>query len=137
MLLDSELLFSDDQAFTATAASTNELDLTAADMGQGNPLTVFVKVTEAFAGLTSVTFALQASATSGSGHATVITTGAVALADLTLGAEIPIGTIPYKCAQYVRMNYTVAGTGTAGKITSGIKLGTPADDALTVVPAGT
>lgn len=136
MLLDAALLYSDDQAVTTTAASTNSIDLDVINRGQGNPLSNFVNVTEAFAGGTSITFAIQDSADDAT-FATIATTGAIALADLVEGAVIDnLPTIPPTSKRYVRMNYTVAGTMTAGKISSGIKLGTQKDDDLAVVPAG-
>ena len=136
MLLDAALDFSDEQAVTATAASTNSIDLDVVNRGQGNPLSVFVGVGTTFAGGTSITFALQDSADDAS-FSTIASTGAIALADLTEGTVIDnIPTIPPTSKRYVRLNYTVSGTMTAGTINAGIKLGAQQDDALAVVPAG-
>jgi hypothetical protein len=47
MYLDKELLFSDQQAVTADANSTNVIDLeTVRDIGRGEPLKLFVQVDE-------------------------------------------------------------------------------------------
>lgn len=49
MILDSQLLFSDAQAITAAAASTNSVDLGAVrDIGTGEQLYVFVQIDVAF-----------------------------------------------------------------------------------------
>jgi hypothetical protein len=63
-ILDRQILFSNEQAITATAASTDVVDLGAnRDIGAGEPLYVLVQVMQAFDNLTSLTIALQTSAT--------------------------------------------------------------------------
>jgi hypothetical protein len=139
MLLDKEALFSDDQAITASAASTNYMDLGATgtpanapaavvrDLGGGQNVTMLVQVTEDFATLTSLTVDVEVDDnTSFSSAKTVATTGAVAVANLTAGkilsvsVPLPVGTDE----RYLRLNYTVAGVNaTAGKITAGVAAG--------------
>ena len=59
MIIDAELMFSNKQAVTATAASTNEIDLGAAGDAIGQELTIHVIVDTAFDKLTSLTVAVQ------------------------------------------------------------------------------
>ena len=122
-ILDFENLFSDEQAVTVSAASTNLVDLGTANQRHGSKRTILVTVTEAFLTLTSVTLVLQSDATAAFGSpAVVLQSRAIVLADLTIGAQFEIP-IPKECEQFVRMYYTVAGTAaTAGKVTAGIIL---------------
>lgn len=139
MILDDTLVFSDAQAITATAASTNVIDIGAAgtpygagtavrrDIGVATNIPITVTVTETFATLTSLTISLQVDSTAAfSSPATVATGPTVAAAALLAGtqlsfpAEIPEGVNE----QYVRLLYTVAGSdATAGKITAAIVAG--------------
>lgn len=139
MIFDKQSLFSDDQAITATAVSTNVIDLGATgtpiggsvalarDLGAGGPVPLRVQVTEAFATLTSLTAVLQTSDAEdfGSGVETVATTGAIAAADLIAGAVLTPQYVPRGAnKRYLRMSYTVAGSdATAGKIIAGIVTG--------------
>jgi hypothetical protein len=136
MIVDNTLVFSDSQAVTATAASTNTIDLGAAgtpagasaaltfDIGKGTNIPILIEVTEAFATLTSLTFSLETDDnTSFSSPTTVAQGPAVLAAALTLGAvinfpaEVPIGV----AERYLRLKYTVGGSSaTAGKIFAGI-----------------
>lgn len=119
MIIDAELMFSNKQAVTATAASTVELDLGVAGDAIGQELTIHVIVDTAFDKLTSLTVAVQTSASSGSGMATVVTGPAIALASLVKGAEIFTVRVPKGLKRYVQLYYTVAGTAPGnGKITA-------------------
>lgn len=112
-----ETRFSDDQAITGDAASTNVLRVGPGDFGQGNDLYLDVYVTEAFNTLTSLNIALQTDDNSGFTSATTLYSAEVVLANLTLGAKIPLKAIPNGCEEYIRLNYTVTGTDpTTGKI---------------------
>lgn len=135
MIFDKENLFSDAQAITATAASTNYIDLGAngtvpyassalvRDIGKGIPLPLRIQVTEAFNTLTSLTVAIEVDDNTAFSSARVVDTQTIALAGLTLGAVfeglkyVPVGVNE----RYVRLNYTVTGAApTLGKITAGI-----------------
>jgi hypothetical protein len=136
MILDASELFSNAQAITATAASTNIIDLGAPgtvygaasaivrDIGKGEEIPLAFRVVESFNNLTSLTISLEtddnASFTSA---ATVWTSIAYPLTDLATGARhllpdcIPVGVNE----RYVRVKYTVAGTApTLGKVTLGV-----------------
>lgn len=135
---DALAQFSNGQAITASAMSTNYLNLGSPrtapgapaaqkrDIGGGNSQPVVIEVTEAFATLTSLTANLQVSDTAAFTVAkTVATTGPIPLADLTVGKKLPISMVPQGAdGQYMRLSYVVAGTAaTAGAITAGLTFG--------------
>lgn len=136
MIFDSQALFSDAQAITATAASENVIDLgepgtpkhaaaaITQDLGRGRPVPIRVQVVEDFATLTSLAVAIQTSSSEGSGYSDVATRS-IDLADLKAGAVVSLDYVPRGVDErYVRLNYTVTGTNaTAGKITAGLVFG--------------
>lgn len=133
MIYDNTLLLSDQQAITATAASTNTIDLGATgtpfggsaivrDIGRGGQIPLAVNVVQTFNNLTSLQVSVQTSPDA-STWTTIDSGRTVPLAELTAGfqfrvpADLPEGTN----ARYVRLNYTVTGTApTTGKITAGV-----------------
>ena len=120
MIIDRFNEFSDAQAVTATAASTNTVDLNAAGKIEGKPYYLHIKVntTATADGAATVTFALQTDDNTGFSSATALwTSAAVAKATLVAGYEVirlPINGLALE--RYLRVYYTV-GTGplTAGK----------------------
>jgi hypothetical protein len=74
-------------------------------------------VTETFAGLTSLQIKLQTSEDD-SAWEDVIMTPAIPAAKLTAGKEILCIRTPKGLGRYARLNYTVSGSGSAGKITA-------------------
>lgn len=147
MIFDNTLLFSSAQAVTATAASTNSIDLGATgtpyggsaltrDIGAGAEVQIAVTVTTAFATLTSLTVSVETDDNSSfSSATTVYSSGAVALASLVAGyqfkvpAHFPLGTNE----RYVRLKYTVGGSNaTAGAITAGVVSARQTNSALGV-----
>lgn len=131
MIFDQQSLLSDAQAITATAASTNILDLgpikagIVRDIGKGAQIPLLVQVVEAFNNLTSLAIALQVDDNSGFSSATTVWTTTVVLADLKAGKVVIPEYIPRGTnEQYLRLNYTVTGTApTTGKITAGVTMG--------------
>src|SRR4051812_10861435 len=120
-ILDRQNLFSSDQALTASANSTDIIDLGSRDVGAGEPDTVLVQVTEAFNNLTSLTVALQTSSTEAFSVPVQLTAATVALASLTAGAKFSIGAVPRGVLRYLRLAYTVTGSApSTGKITAGV-----------------
>lgn len=127
MILDKLLQYSDKQAVTATAASTNTVDAGATknanigrDLGAGTPLFLFVNVTTTFtaAGAATLTVTLQDSADNSSWN-DIMTSGAIPVANLTAGRKIQLGGLPVPTRRYTRVNYTVAtGPMTAGNISA-------------------
>lgn len=127
MLVDKQNLFSEKQAITATAESTNMIDLGAsfdlpgADTHQ--PMELFVVVTEDFNNLTDLTVSVQSDDDAAFGSPKTIALAAgVALASLKEGYRFPIQNLPKIEERYVKVKYTVNGTApTTGKITAGLK----------------
>lgn len=133
MLLDQSTILSDAQAITVTARSTNVLDMLAAGKQyNGNQLVrvngiacipFLLQVVENFAGLTSLSIAIQTSSTSDfSSDVLTHATFTVLLADLKAGYKIPYPVLPAQMKKrYLSVNYTVTGgPATAGKITAGV-----------------
>ncbi|BEU88676.1 phage protein [Selenomonas sp. TAMA-11512] len=118
MILDKALQLSDAQAVTASAASTNYIDLKTAGASYA-PVFVVATVDVAFAALTSLTISIQTAADSAfTSPETLVSSGAIPVARLTKGAEVFKERLPIKTKRYVRAYYTVAGgNATAGKIT--------------------
>lgn len=132
MIRDNTLVFSDAQAITVTAPSTNVIDrgATGTPYGYSSPMIrdlgrdedhadLSVSVVTTFAGLTSLQVSFQTSPDNAT------------WSDVELGPVIPLATliagypmrIPNKIPQgasgrYFRLNYVVVGTATAGAITA-------------------
>jgi hypothetical protein len=136
MILDSQALFSDDQAITATAISTNVLDLgvpgtprkgnaLVRDVGPGNPLTLLCQVTETFDACTSIAITVEVSAAAALTSSKVLSSQTILLADLVRGKQLNIQAIPNDAdLRYLGIRYTVAGSApTVGKFTAGISAG--------------
>lgn len=131
MILDNQTLFSDQQAITASVASTNTIDLgpiasgMIRDIGPGAPISLQIQVTEAFNNLTSLAVAIQVDDNSAfSSATTVVTSAAIGPALLLPGYRFLMDFIPRLVNErYVRLFYTVVGTApTTGKITAGVVL---------------
>jgi len=147
MITDQLLRLSEDQAVTASAYSTNTIDLgqvdtvgdatigavetytRTRDIGEGRELYMVFTVTETFATLTSLAFEIVQSANANlSSHTTLASTGAIATPATNLAAgkqfvlKIP-PQIASQGARYLGARYTVAGSNaTAGKVTADIVL---------------
>lgn len=132
-IFDKQELFSDRQAITATAASTNVKDFMASgrwvhgsadfvDEKGNSSIPLGIQVVETFNLLTSLDIAVQVDDNSGFSSAKTVATVNILLADLVAGKKFPIHTIPWGAdEQYMRIYYTVNGTApTAGKITAGL-----------------
>lgn len=116
MIIDRDFLFAKDKAVTATANS-DVIDQGVEGDAIGQELTFHNIVTTAFAGLTSLAIKVSTSADKSNWNDVVIGP-AVAAADLVAGADIFSVRVPKGLKRYIRLTYTVVGTGTAGKITS-------------------
>ncbi len=120
MILDAENLFSDDQAVTVTADSTNILDLGVPNRAWGNPLPIQVQVTTDFTDGTSIAIDLETDSAVGFGSlATIWSSGAIVLATLVAGYKFLINYAPTAIERFSRLEYTVVGTMTLGNITAG------------------
>jgi len=111
-ILDAELEFSDAQAVTAAAASTNVVDLTAvnANVGKGNQLYLQVKcgVTATSGGSATLRIQLQDCDTVGGTYAIVAESVSWAVADITAGTVLFTIALPPTLRQFVRVYYAVA-----------------------------
>lgn len=116
MILDANLVFSQEQKITTTAES-KAVDFQEPGDAVGQELTIRAVVSEAFAGGTSVQFVLQTSADS-SAWEDVIMTPAIPTARLTRGAEAFRVRTPNGLKRYARMRYVASGSFSAGKITA-------------------
>jgi len=125
MLYSKEDLFSDNQAITADAASTNVLDYSKGKLKEitfGTPIPVRIQVTEDFATLTSLTIKLQTATDAAfTTPVELATTGAIPVADLKAGYAASINYMPKGNKGFLRLYYDVTGSNaTTGKITAGI-----------------
>lgn len=136
MLLDGETQFSNRQAITTTAVSTNTIDLGAAGTRANNtsPLTrdiggwvkdLLIQVTQDFAGGTSVQVQMQTDDNVAFASPTVVAqTAAIPVSSLKAGYCFPLSGFPVGTSErFVRLNYVVAGTMTAGTITAAVTAG--------------
>lgn len=128
MYIDYQNMFSNGQAVTVTAASTNVLDL-GANHAYIQPLfekglvKILCQVVTTFTGATSMSVALQTDSAEGFGTVdTLYTTAAIAEASLVAGYQYRIGGFPLGIKRYVRLNYTVVGTHGAGAIDAALVL---------------
>ena len=128
MFIDYENLFSNAQAVTVTAASTNVIDLGAnhayiQTLFEKGMVGILAQVHTTFAGGTSVAIQLQTDSDEAFGTVeTLYATPAIATATLAAGYRFRLSGLPLGIKRYVRLNYVVVGTHTAGKITAGLVL---------------
>lgn len=135
MILSAQALFSEDQAITASAVSTNVMDLQATGTEAGksaalarklDPLQdipLLIQVTENFATLTSLTVTFRQSDNADlSSSDDLVSSAAIPAASLVAGYVFPILRFPPNITKrYVGIYYTVAGSNaTAGKVTAGV-----------------
>ena len=144
MITDATTLFSDSQAVTATASSTNIIDLGATgtpagssvalsrDIGKSSDIPLLLEVTEAFNNLTSLAVAIQVATDAAFTTPVEVATRTYLLAELGLGkrlsfpAEFPEGSN----LRYIRLRYTVTGTApTTGKLWAGVVASRQTSDA--------
>jgi len=123
MITDAQLLFSNAQAVTVSAASTNIVDQGVAGnaLGGGAEPYVIAQIDEAFtqAGALNVTFDLQTATDAAfTSPVTLASSGAIAKASLTIGARPLRVRIPPGALRYLRMYYTASDTASAGKVTA-------------------
>lgn len=112
MYVDSQLEFSNAQALTATAVSTNVVPVSG-NIGKGEPMAVVVTVGVAAdftTGDETYQFTLQTDSTDAfSSATTVIASAAINGDELGVGKKVvlPIG---FSNEEFLRVNYTLAGT---------------------------
>jgi hypothetical protein len=113
MYVDSQNVFSDSQALTATAASTNLIDLGVdRDIGVGEPLAVVLTVevaADATTGNETYQVDVETDDNSSFSSASVIARRIPTAAELALGTVMTIP-LPNTNERYIRLNYTLGGT---------------------------
>ena len=123
MLLDTQNLFSDNQAITTgTIYSTNTVKF---GLGNVSFVPLLIQVVNDFTNLTSLTVKVQTSATSDFASSVDLAQSTVLLADLKAGKRFPINYLPQGNLGYMRLAYVTAGetSETTGKITAGVAAG--------------
>lgn len=135
MIRDKQASFSEEQAVTATAVSTNVHDAGVANRAIDQrelELCIQCVETAVSGGSSTLTVALQDSADNSS-FADVVLTPAIAKATLVAGYEIRLP-LPPRLRRYTRLNYTVAVADlTAGKFNAFL---TPARQDNRAMPSG-
>ena len=136
MLIDKELEFSDGQAVTAAAASTNVVDLgQTVDVAPGYPLQVRAQVDVALNPTTSMTFALQTDTVENFASPTVLNSVTVLTADLVAGKQIDLGRIPSTTQRYLRLYYTPnGGNASAGSVSAFVEVYQAPEGDITDIP---
>lgn len=129
MITDKLNTFSNGQAVTATAASTDVIDLgplthgnTRRDIGAGEPIYLVVAaLTTATAGGAATTNIQLQTSDDNSAWVTLFDSGSLALSALTAGARPVQVAVPRGVRRYLRVNYVI-GTGplTAGSFFAGL-----------------
>lgn len=124
MIIDKELEFSDGQAITADAASTNVVDLgQTVDVAPGYPLKLRAQVDEDFNSLTSLTVNVQTATDAAFTTPVTLQSKTIALADLVAGADFDLGILTEGCLQFLRLQYDVTGTNpTTGEVSAFVEV---------------
>lgn len=126
MITDKFLRFSDAQAITTTAVSTDKIDLSQArDIGEGDDLYAVFTVGTAFAGGTSAQFSVVVAddAALTTNVTTIAMTGVITTANLTAASQFIVRLAPLIGSlgrRYLGGSYTVVGTMSAGTVTADI-----------------
>ena len=138
MIISNNLIFSDHQAITADAPSTNIIDLGVfgsaydgnqndGDYGKGKMIPLLVQVSQAFNNLTSLTVQYQVADQENFSDATTLYSETILLADLVAGRRTAVQNVVVGTnKRYLRLNYDVTGaaptTGTMfAAITAGVQ----------------
>ena len=116
MYIDRQNLFGQDQAVTASAATTDYIDR------ERPEILVLCTQDVTAAGAATVTVAMQTDDNSSfSTPVNLVLSDAIPKASLTAGTQVLRVAVPYGTERYLRLFYTVAtGPLTAGKFTSGL-----------------
>lgn len=126
MINDQLCLYSDGQAVSATAASTNKLDNRYNGDDYSKVRTLFIHVGKGWTGGGTLTVTLEHSDQEGSGFATHSTLVNAARADdVDENGFLYIGQLPRGLKRYRQLKYTIANTVTGLTVLAGENLGAP------------
>jgi len=123
MIMDGTLIFSDQQAVTASAVSTNVLYTGKRELSFGNDLDLSIRVGADFATCTSLQVIIQTSVDEAfTSPVAIATSQAVPVATLKKGFTFPdLRVVPKGNLGYLRLSYVIAGSAaTTGKINAAI-----------------
>jgi hypothetical protein len=121
MYVDHNLLYSEDQAITADATSTNVVKHDNIGIGRGEKMSLVLQVTQAFNTLTNLIVSLQAdSVVTMDDTVQTVLSKTILLADLTLGAQFVLGeaeVVNPQTDKFSNIKYDVTGSNpTTGKV---------------------
>lgn len=124
MYMDKENIFSWKQAVTATALSTDIVDLGKGDAGPSENISLYVGV-DGYGGTGSMVVQLLTSDalnTAGDAldSAVTLATWPVTTAAITAGGKVMADRLPHGMKRYARLNYAVTGTLTGGTLDAGL-----------------
>lgn len=132
-ILSAQELFSDNQAITGDAASTNVYDRLSPgawvhaggraivdDMGNSH-IPLFFQVTQDFNNLTNLQIRFEQDSTDGFGSPTIIHSETIPAANLVAGRKFAVRCVPHDVTErYLRFFYNVTGTNPSqGRVTAG------------------
>lgn len=137
MIFSKHQLFSDAQAITGDAISTNVIDTgvrgtpygakaaLTGDKGKGTPVPILIQAVEDFNNLTSLEVTIEVSANANLTSSTVLASQTIARADLNSKRQFDLQVLPTGVDQrYLGIRYNVIGTNpSTGAITAGITMG--------------
>jgi hypothetical protein len=137
MIFSQQQLFSAAQLITATALSTNIIDLGVAatpfkgaaalhnDKGKGTVVPILIQCVADFNTLTSLTVTIEVSPNADMSASTVLATEVILLAALVAGKQTFVQVLPTGAdKRYLAVRYTVGGTDpTLGAMTAGVTMG--------------
>ena len=126
MIFDMENLFSNAQAVTASAASTNVIDLgSVRDIGPGNPIDLTIQLT-ADAGGTSPTIKAGVQIDTAENFSSAVTVAESAvISGGKAGDQFSLNYVPNGTkGRYVRLYYTTTGSSPTHAVTAGLSMGT-------------
>jgi len=130
-MIDANLVMSQEQTATSTTPSTNIIDLGPQReyVAQGDDLVIHCVVAEDFAGTGGLLTTLQGCDTEGGTYENLMVSSDMGIHQLTKGRPILSGTLPKVMLtsagnpiRFLRMNYGVVGSPTAGKVSAYIDL---------------
>ena len=126
-MIDYDALLSNKQAITTSAYSTYVYNLGSDDamvpMANQKPSELFIQITTAFAGGTSLYVTLQTSddeSFTAGAYTTVLSTECLETSQLVAGRQFRADNLPRGMQQYIRFYYVVVGTFTQGNISAGL-----------------
>ncbi len=124
MILDKQNMFSEEQAITAAANSTNVIDL-GPEGADGAGRNLVIVVTETFLTIVSLKIALHTAVDAAmTSEVVALEIPVILLAELVVGELFEIPIPAKRMQQFARLTFTPATDATAGKVTAGLVLDT-------------